>query len=111
VSHEDMLKINQHRREQHKFDVFDYNKIRECADTALDGLLQKCQAMKLPGAELGIAINDNGNMVSIDLCWPRRKVAVLINMANANALRAHGWNVFAAFDALSNFEGFQAKVR
>ncbi|GIU13798.1 hypothetical protein TUM4641_33820 [Shewanella morhuae] len=50
-------------------------------------------------------------MVAIDLCWPRRKVAVLINMDNAKVLRSHGWNVFTAFDALNNFETFQAKVR
>lgn len=111
VSNTDVLKINQLRREQHKFDVFDFNNLRECADTALDGLLQKCQSMGLPGAELGIGINNNSNMVAIDLCWPRRKVAVLINMDNAKVLRSHGWNVFTAFDALNNFETFQAKVR
>lgn len=111
VSNTDVLKINQLRREQHKFDVFDFNNLRECADTALDGLLQKCQSMSLPGAELGIGINNNSNMVAIDLCWPRRKVAVLINMDNAKVLRSHGWNVFTAFDALNNFETFQAKVR
>lgn len=111
VGNDDVLKINQLRREQHKFDVFDYNNVRECADTALDGLLQKCQSTGLPGAELGIVINDNGNMIAMDLCWPRRKVAVLINMNNAQALRSHGWNVFTAFDALSDFEAFQAKVR
>jgi hypothetical protein len=111
VSNEDVLKINQLRREQNKFDVFDYNNIRECADTALDGLLQKCQSTRLPGAELGIVINDNGNMIAIDLCWPRRKVAVLINMDNTRALKDHGWSVFTAFDALNNFEAFQAKIR
>lgn len=111
VSNEEVLKINQLRREQHKFDVFDYKNILECADSALDGLLQKCQSTKLPGAELGIAINDNGNIIPIDLCWPRRKVAVLINMKNAQVLRNHGWNVFKAFDALNDFEMFQAKIR
>lgn len=111
VSNEEVLRINQLRREQHKFDVFNYNNILECADSALDGLLQKCQSTRLPGAELGIVINDGGNMVAIDLCWPRRKVAVLINMANAQVLRSNGWNVFTAFDALNNFEVFQAKVR
>ena len=111
VSNEEVLKINQLRREQHKFDVFDYINIRECADSALDGLIQKCQLTRLPGAELGIVINDSGNMVAIDLCWPRRKVAVLINMENARVLRSHGWNVFTAFDALNKFEDFQAKVR
>ncbi|WP_432459458.1 HNH endonuclease [Agarivorans sp. QJM3NY_25] len=111
ISNESVLKINQLRREQNKFDVFDYNNLRECADSALDGLLQKCQSTRLPGAELGIVISDNGNMVAIDLCWPRRKVAVLINMANAQVLRNHGWNVFTAFDALNEFEIFQAKVR
>lgn len=111
VGNDDVLKINQLRREQHKFDVFDYKTVLECADTALAGLLQKCQSARLPDAELGIVINDNGNMIAIDLCWPRRKIAVLINMTNAQALRSHGWNVFTAFDALSNFEAFQAKAR
>ncbi|MGI2168640.1 HNH endonuclease [Shewanella sp. MF05960] len=111
VSNEDILKINQLRREQHKFDVFDYNNLLKCADTALDGLLQKCQSMRLPGAELGVVINDKSNMIAIDLCWPRRKVAVLINMSNAKALRSHGWNVFTAFEALNDFEVFQAQVR
>lgn len=111
VSNNDVLKINQLRREQHKFDVFDYNNLRDCADTALDGLLLKCQTTRLPGAELGIAINDNGNLISIDLCWPRRKVAVLINIDNTPVLQRHGWTVFTAFDALNNFVAFQNKVR
>ena len=111
VGNNDVLKINKLRREQHKFDVFDYGKLRECADTALDGLLHKCQSTRLPSGELGIAINDNGNLIAIDLCWPRRKVAVLINMDNAQILQSHGWTVFTGFDALSNFEAFQSKVR
>lgn len=111
VSNSDILKINQLRREQHKFDVFNYNNLRECADTALDGLLQKCESSRLPGAELGIVIQDKETFVSIDLCWPRRKVAVLINMSNSNILRRHGWTVFTAFDALNNFENFQRQIR
>lgn len=111
VSNSDILKINQLRREQHKFDVFNYDNLRECADTALDGLLQKCESTRLPGAELGIVIQDKETFVSIDLCWPRRKVAVLINMSNSNILRRHGWTVFTAFDALNNFENFQRQIR
>lgn len=111
VTNEDILKINKLRREQHKFDVFDYKTLRECADSALDGLLHKCQFTGLPSGELGIVINDNGEFIAIDLCWPRRKVAVLINMDNAKALQKNGWTVFCAFKALSNFEDFQSKIR
>ncbi|MDM5092083.1 HNH endonuclease [Aeromonas rivipollensis] len=111
VSNEDILTINEFRREQHKFDVFNYENIRQCADSALEGLVMKCQTTSLPSPELGIVINDSGIMISIDLCWPRRKVAVLINMANAKTLRQLGWNVFSAFDALNKFVEFQAKIR
>lgn len=111
VSNEDTQRINEYRRAQHKFDVFDYGNVRTCADSALDGLLIKCQAMRLPGPELGISIADADKMISIDLCWPRNKVAVLINMSKAKHLQENGWNVFSAFDALSKFESFQAFVR
>lgn len=111
VSNDDTLKINQYRREQHKFDVFDYNNILHCADSALEGLLLKCKTTALAGPELGIVINDDGTMVPIDLCWPRRKVAVMISMGKKNVLKKHGWTVLSAFEALNNFANFQAKVR
>ncbi|MFM4771870.1 HNH endonuclease [Aeromonas caviae] len=111
VSNEDTLKINECRREQHKFDVFNYDNIVKCTDSALEGLVLKCQTSALPGPELGIVINDGGKFISMDLCWPRRKVAVLINMTTSHVLRKHGWSVFSAFDALSNFPEFQAKIR
>ncbi len=111
VSNEDTLRINEYRREQHKFDVFDYGNVRQYADSALDGLLIKCQAMRLPGPELGIAVNDNNKMISIDLCWPRAKVAVLINMDSSKLLQKNGWSVFSAFEALSRFDVFQKAVR
>jgi len=111
VSNKDTLKINQLRREQHKFDVFNYDNLRCCADSALDGLIMKCQSTQLPGGELGVSINVDGNYVSIDLCWPRRKVAVLINSSNEKALKSQGWDVFTAFNALSQFELFQKKIR
>lgn len=111
VSNSDVLKINQLRRDQHKFDVFDYKTLRECADTALDGLLHKCQFTGLPSGELGIVIKDKDQFIAIDLSWPRRKVAVLIKMENAQILQNHGWTVFCAFEALNNFEHFQSKIR
>lgn len=111
VSNLDTLRINECRREQHKFDVFNYDNILQCTDSALEGLVMKCQTTAIPGPELGFVINDGGKMVSIDLCWPRRKVAVLINMDHARNLKKLGWNVFSAFDALNHFFDFQAKVR
>lgn len=111
VNNTDVLKINQLRREQHKFDVSNYDNIVDYADTALFGLLKKCQSTRVPLPELGIVINEKDSFIAIDLCWPRRKVAVLINMDNTKILQKHGWTVFAAFDALNNFELFQKKIR
>lgn len=103
--------INEFRRQQCKFDVFNYETVLRFTDTALEGLVLKCQTTGLPEPELGIAVHCNGKMIPIDLCWPRRKVAVLINMDNAQSLWEHGWNVFSASNALNDFYGFQVKVR
>jgi hypothetical protein len=111
VSNKDTLKVNQLRREQNKFNVFNYDDLRYCVDSALDGLVMKCQSMQLPGGELGIVIHVDGRYIPIDLCWPRRKVAVLINGENGRELITQGWNVFTAFEALSMFEQFQKMIR
>ena len=103
--------INEYRRQQCKFDVFNYETVLRYTDKALEGLVLKCQSTGLPEPELGIVVNCKGKMISIDLCWPRRKVAVLIDKDNAHSLWEQGWNVFSAFNALNDFYGFQAKVR
>ncbi|MCH1918985.1 HNH endonuclease [Shewanella sp. A3A] len=113
VSHEDTLKINQLRREQHKFDVYTegYEQLFRYADTALNGLITKCKSVGIPCGELGIGVNSQEKYISIDLCWPRRKVAVVIDTTNYHLLTQLGWTVFSAFNALQYFEDFQSKVR
>lgn len=111
VSNEDTLQINGLRREQHKFDVFNYSELSNYADSALDGLIHKCNSRKVACGELGLSVKVGNNSVSIDICWPRKKVAVLIDMVNAHHLQKQGWTVFSAFDALSEFEKFQSAVR
>jgi len=107
----DILTINRLRREQHKFDNTTYPKLIECADTALEGLLLKCQSSRVPLGELGIAVQYDRNSVSFDLCWPRNKVAVLIDMRNEALVKKNGWTVFSATKALENFYDFQRYVR
>jgi hypothetical protein len=107
----DVLAINRLRREQHKFDNTTYNQLIGCADTALEGLLLKCHSSRLPIAELGIAVLCEQTSVSFDLCWPRKKVAVLIDMRNEILVKKHGWTVFSASQALEQFHDFQRYVR
>ena len=107
----DILTINRLRREQHKFDNTTYNQLIGCADTALEGLLLKCKSSRLPIAELGIAVQYEHTSVSFDLCWPRKKVAVLIDMRNEMLVKKHGWTVFSATQALEQFQDFQRYVR
>ena len=111
ITRDDTQIINEYRRQQYKFDVFNYEDALQFTDTALEGLVLKCQSTGLPVPELGIAVSCNGKMIPIDLCWPRRKVAVLINKNNAHSLWEQGWNVFSAFNALNDFYSFQTKVR
>ncbi|MCW7553844.1 hypothetical protein NX722_14660 [Endozoicomonas gorgoniicola] len=49
--------------------------------------------------------------MSIDLAWPRRKVAVLINPEDQSFLQSAGWTVFTLGAAMKQFEAFQNKVR
>ncbi|MCP4989021.1 MAG: HNH endonuclease [Colwellia sp.] len=107
----DVLTINRLRREQHKFDNTTYSQLLECADTALEGLILKCQYARAPLGELGIAVQYERNSISFDLCWPRKKVAVLIDMRNEAIVKNHGWTVFSATQALENFYKFQRHIR
>lgn len=107
----DVLTINRLRREQHKFDNTTYSQLLECADTALEGLILKCQNARAPIGELGIAVQYERNSISFDLCWPRKKIAVLIDMRNETIVKNHGWTVFSATKALENFYEFQRYIR
>lgn len=111
VSNKDILRINFLRRNQQKFDVFDYEQLSISIDSALDGLVKKCQSRNLAVGEVGIVLNVDDKYIPIDLCWPRRKVAVMIQNENVDALMKQGWNVFTAFDALNKFDQFQQTVR
>ncbi|MFT4953592.1 MAG: hypothetical protein ACI9A0_003311 [Pseudoalteromonas tetraodonis] len=107
----DVITINRLRREQHKFDNSDYSQLIKCADTALEGLILKCQSSRVPLGELGITVQYDCNSVSFDLCWPRKKVAVLIDMKNEMLVKQHGWTVFSATKALEDFQSFQRYIR
>nr|WP_075518694.1 HNH endonuclease [Moritella viscosa]SHN95912.1 Putative uncharacterized protein [Moritella viscosa] len=111
VSNEDTLRINFLRRKQNKFDVFDYETLSINVDSALDGLVKKCQKRSLVTGEVGIVLNIDDKYIPIDLCWPRRKVAVVIQNKNVDVLMKQGWNVFTAFDALKKFDQFQKVIR
>lgn len=111
VSHQDILRINYLRRKQNKSDVFDYTLLHQNVDTALLGLTKKCEQNRLPIGVLGETVKYNETVIPIDLCWPQRNVAVMINTKHNHALEKQGWTVFTAFNALDKFEMFQQYVR
>lgn len=111
VTHKDQLLINQLRREQHKFDCSEYSDVLQYADSALEGLLLKCRKFNLPTPELGIGVRNGDDFVSIDLAWPRRKFAVVIEKEQIQPLRAQGWTVYLASECLDNFINMQKKIR
>jgi len=111
VSNEDTLVINRLRREQGKIDPFNYDHLIRYADSAFDGLLSKCKANRVPCGELGVIENLSGKLVSLDLCWKSKKVAVVVNNEHKILLRNHGWTVFSVYDAINCFSDFQNIVR
>lgn len=111
VLHDDRLLINQLRREQHKFDCSDYREVLNYADSALEGLLLKCKKYSLPTPELGISVRNGDDFVSIDLAWPRKKFAVVIEKEQIQLLRTQGWTVYLASDCLNNFTNMQRMIR
>ncbi|MDN3652311.1 HNH endonuclease signature motif containing protein [Thalassotalea ponticola] len=111
IKPDDVVTINRLRREQHKLDTANYSQAISYADTALMGLLMKCKQTSLPAPELGLIALHNEVNIPLDLSWPRKKVAVIINSANAPVLKSKGWNVFSAQEALNNFSKFQKYTR
>lgn len=111
VTHKDQLLINQLRREQHKFDCSEYSDVLQYADSALEGLLLKCRKHNLPTPELGIGVRNGEDFVSIDLAWPRKKFAVVIEKEQIQPLRTQGWTVYLASECLNNFINMQKKIR
>jgi len=110
VSNNEILDINILRREQGHFEQTDYNKLLKYADSALFGFLHKCQHAKLPMPQLGLVVMAGTVSVLPDLCWPRQKVAVLINMGQAKLLLKQGWSVYSAFDTVIFFDAFQERL-
>ena len=111
VSRRDTLIINYLRRKQKKFDAFDYNRLSEFGDTALEGLVSKCRRYSVPVPELGITVVCGTKSVPIDLAWPRKNVAVLINTEDKTYLESEGWEVWPAGKAVTSFSDFQWAVR
>jgi hypothetical protein len=110
VSNAETLKINQLRREQHQFDDCDYSLLLKRADTALYGLIHKCQYRKMPIPQLGVVVMEGEYPIMIDICWPEQKIAVLIDVSRAKMLLKQGWSVYSSFDTLTYFDVFQERL-
>jgi len=111
VKHQDILAINVLRKQQSKFDVHNYQQLISYADTALEGLLKRCESNRLAIGELGVSLSHNGVLLPLDLAWPRSKVAVFIDPTKMHAAKEQGWNVFTVNQALVFFSKFQRMVR
>jgi len=110
ISNPEILKINTLRREQKHFDSIDYNLLLKRADTALYGLLHKCQHRKLPLPELGVVVMDKDLPLMLDICWPQQKMTVLLDMSKGKKLLRQGWSVFSALDTLTYFDVFAERL-
>jgi len=111
VKHQDILAINSIRQSQSKFNVHNYDDLFKYADTALEGLLKRCEQNRIAIGEIGISLSCNGVAVSLDIAWPRAKVAVLIDISKMDTVQEQGWTVFTVNRALVFFNKFQQAVR
>jgi hypothetical protein len=110
VSNEHTLMINNLRKEQ-KIAINEYSRLLVHADSALIGIVSKCKKYRLPCPEIGEVKTLNGKEVSIDLCWSKKKVALVINKESRRILRAAGWTVYKVSDAINSFDLLQSEVR
>lgn len=110
IDNTEILKINTLRREQKQFETVDYNLLLKRVDTALYGVIHKCQYNKLPMPALGIVVMEKDLPLMIDICWPNQKIAVLIDMSKAKMLLKEDWKVYSAFDTLTYFDVFEERL-
>ncbi|MGL4448354.1 MAG: HNH endonuclease, partial [Shewanella sp.] len=107
----DIEKINYLRRQQNKFDVFDYVSLHKYADTSLLSLTKLLERYQLTVPQLGLTVKIGQKHIPLDLCWPKNFVAVLIESSHRTELKKNGWTVFSTFEAINKIHKLQALLR
>jgi len=113
VHHEDRVVINQLRREQGKLKQESWADVFEFSDSALHGLLAKCEHNRV--CKPVIAYEVLGDMdeiiAELEVAWPRTKNCIVIRDEDATVARSDGWHVWTLIEAMNDFYEFKQAIR
>jgi hypothetical protein len=111
VRHENTKIINHQRHCQNLIQESDWNSLLKFSDTALEGLLKKCQFNRLSIPIPNYEIVDEYDVIcaQLDLAWDvdTKKICVVISNEDALVAKTKGWNVWRMIDVLENFGVFK----
>ena len=112
VHHEDMVMINHLRRDQGQLKEGRWSDVFEFSDSALHGLLAKCEHNRVKNPVVAYEIlGDMDEIVAeLELAWPKSKNCIVIRKDDAVVAREHGWHVWTMIEAMDDFSQFKRSV-
>ncbi|GFO73574.1 hypothetical protein BJAS_P4460 [Bathymodiolus japonicus methanotrophic gill symbiont] len=112
VHHEDMVTINNLRRNQGQLKQDNWREVFKFADAALHGLLAKCEHDRCikPVVAYEMLGGSDEIIAELELAWPKSKNCIVINDNHARVARSQGWHVWTMIEAMDDFLNFKVSV-
>jgi len=103
VTHTNMVLINRLRKQQDLLDTSSWQKVREMADQAFDGLLRyyEKQGLTIPEVGYGLTAPDQSVVAELELAWPSKKQGIAISPNDLREAEKLGWHVLTVGQALN----------
>lgn len=102
VKHEDMVLLNQLRKQQGLLNTGNWAEVRSMADKSLDGLLRYYErnGFSLPEVGYELVAANQAVVAELELAWPSSRKGIAIAKQDLDAARNLGWRVLSVGEAL-----------
>ena len=108
VTRDERKTLNRSRKAQRISMRSGWKEAFEFADPALFSILQLCEAESSPVPVVGLDIQNRREEVvgTLDLAWPRKKMAIVIDQEELEAARKQKWEAWTMNEVLEDSETF-----
>lgn len=110
ISHAERKEITRLRRAQEVLPTDDWEEAMEYCDPGLRSVLHICRKRRVMPPDIGLDIqrSDSEIVATMELAWPKERVAVAISQNDIEAASAVGWKVWSMSEVMENEDGFVA---
>jgi len=108
VSHAERKESTRLRRAQEVLPTDDWEEAMEYCDPGLRSVLHICRKRRVIPPDIGLDIqrSDAEIVATMELAWPRQRVAVAISQQDIAAAAAVGWEVWSMSEVMEDEDGF-----